>query len=322
MRHLRYFDDTLNQALTCTIGRVSLTCKYELYRIFRIVDNLRKAVEVGEVSTLVSSETTSETNHKGIRIDAFENFNHASGVTLVLNPVLTEVALDEVDKLVLHLLAHSPNFFIGHAEDRRPCGFLVLCIVEVLAEVLFVVFLPFRSSPSRHVNAFGNIRNMRFFRSITLPNALEHLLRYFAVQPANAVRFLASIQSEYAHRELFVSVGVLTPHVHKVLPRDTELVREFAHIFAEEAFFEVVVTCRHRSVHCIERSGANHFEGFVEVEMFFVNIVNKALQVKKSSVTFVAVVELVLDAEALEHKHATNTKHIFLFDAVFPVTTI
>ena len=38
--------------------------------------------------------------------------------------------------------------------------------------------------------------------------------------------------------------------------------------------------------------------------------------------TFVAVVELRVDAEFLEHQHTTDTEHILLFDTVFPVAAI
>ena len=64
------FDDSLNQSLTCAV-RVSLTCKQELYRIIGVVHNLRQTVQVGEqqVRTLISSETTPETNQQRIRVN-------------------------------------------------------------------------------------------------------------------------------------------------------------------------------------------------------------------------------------------------------------
>ena len=70
-RTTRDFNDTLNQALACSIVRVSFTCKQELYRIIRIVHDLRKTIQVGEqqVCTFVSSKTTAETNQQCVRID-------------------------------------------------------------------------------------------------------------------------------------------------------------------------------------------------------------------------------------------------------------
>ena len=78
----------------------------------------------------------------------------------------------------------------------------------------------------------------------------------------------------------------------------------------------------HGSVHSVERSGANHFEGYIEVEVLFLHIVHQTLEVEQSGVAFVAVIELGLDAEFFEHQHAADTEHIFLLDAVFPVATI
>ena len=65
---------TLDQALTSTISWVSLTCKQEDNRMLWIVNNLAETLKVGEqqVSTLVSSETTTETNNKSVRIHALE----------------------------------------------------------------------------------------------------------------------------------------------------------------------------------------------------------------------------------------------------------
>ena len=53
---------------------MSLTGKEELNRTLRVVDNLRQTVEVCEeqVSTLVGSKTTAETNDKGVAVDALK----------------------------------------------------------------------------------------------------------------------------------------------------------------------------------------------------------------------------------------------------------
>ena len=65
------FDNTFDQPLSCSIVRVSLTCKQELYRIVRIVHNLRKTFQISkqQVRTFVSSKTTTETDQQCIRID-------------------------------------------------------------------------------------------------------------------------------------------------------------------------------------------------------------------------------------------------------------
>ena len=74
LRTLRDVVNVLDEALTSTVSRVSLTCKEELYRVVRIVDNLCQTIEVREeeMSTLVSSEATSETNDERIGVNLVE----------------------------------------------------------------------------------------------------------------------------------------------------------------------------------------------------------------------------------------------------------
>ena len=57
--------------------RVSLTGEQELYRIVRVVHNLSQTVEVSEqqVSTFVSSKTTTETDQQRIGIDLIHQRN-------------------------------------------------------------------------------------------------------------------------------------------------------------------------------------------------------------------------------------------------------
>ena len=57
--------------------RVSLTGEQELYRIVRVVHNLSQTVKVSEqqVSTFVSSKTTTETNQQCIRVDLIHQRN-------------------------------------------------------------------------------------------------------------------------------------------------------------------------------------------------------------------------------------------------------
>ena len=68
LRHLRDLDDAFNEVLTCTVGRVSLTCEQELDGMFRVVDYLVQTVEVAEQQgrTFVCCETACETDGKYI----------------------------------------------------------------------------------------------------------------------------------------------------------------------------------------------------------------------------------------------------------------
>ena len=163
---------------------------------------------------------------------------------------------------------------------------------------------------------------MAFFPGVAFPDAGEHFLRNLAVKPAYTVGFLTGVEREYAHGEAFVGVGVFASHVHEVVPRYAEFCGIFAHVFSEESFVEVVVTCGHRSVDGVKRRCADYFEGGVEIKPVFVDIIDEALEIEQGCVTFVAVIELAADAEFLEHQHAADTEKIFLLDAVLPVAAI
>ena len=75
---LAYLIDLLDKTLTCSIGRMSLTCIEELYGIVRIVHYLAQALQVSkeQVSTLISSKSASETDKQGIGIDLIHQRYH------------------------------------------------------------------------------------------------------------------------------------------------------------------------------------------------------------------------------------------------------
>ena len=93
-----------------------------------------------------------------------------------------------------------------------------------------------------------------------------------------------------------MSVGVLTTHVHQVIPCDTQLGGELAHVASEEVLVEVVVTCRNRSVNGVERRSAHHLQRLLEVQALVLNVVNQALQVEQCGMALVAVINLRFDA--------------------------
>ena len=163
---------------------------------------------------------------------------------------------------------------------------------------------------------------MALFPGITLPDSGEHLLGHLAVEPANAVGLLAGVQGEDAHREALVGVRILAAHVHKVIPGDTELRGELTHILAEQTLVEVVVTGGDGSVDGVEAGSAYQFEGYVEVKVLLLHVVDQALEVEQRGVPFVAVVELGIDAELLEHQDAADTEKILLLDTVLPVAAV
>ena len=233
---------------------MGLAGEYELNGEILVVDNLREALKVGEkqVGTLVGGEATGKADDEGVGVDFVDNFHHGRGITLVGEPFLLEIALHEVDELVLHRAAHVPDFLVLYLEDTFPVFGVVGVLEHSRTEFLPIELLPLRGGPGGHVNAVGNVAHVAFLPVVALPDTGEHLLRHLAVEPAYAVGFLAGVESEHAHREALVGVGVLAAHVHQVVPGDAEFLGVFTHIFAEETFVEIVVAGRHGGMDGIE----------------------------------------------------------------------
>ncbi len=233
---------------------MSLAGEYELDGELLVVHDLGQTVEVGEeeMGAFVCCEAASKADDEGIGIDAVNDVHHCRRIALIGEPLFFEVAANEVDEFVFELDAHVPDFFIGDVEDAFPCLGVVLMLEYLWAELVHVEVFPLACGPCGHVDAICDISYMAFFPAVAFPDASEHLFRHFAVEPRYAVCFLACVEREYTHGEAFVSVGVLAAHVHEVVPADAEFGRVFAHVFAEESFVEVVVTCRYGSVDGVE----------------------------------------------------------------------
>ena len=314
----------LDEALTTTIGGVRLTCEEELYGVLGVVDDTLQTLEVGEeeVRTLVGSEATTEADDQSVGVDTFEDGYRRLGVAAVADPLLAVEGADMLDETELDSLVRLPDGLVGELLDLRPGSFLGLLLDEVLAEVLRVELLPLSRGPRRQVDAVGDVADVQLFGEEALPDGGEHLLRDTTVQQAHAVGFLTGIQCEDAHRELLVALGILTAEADEVMPRDAETPRDVAEVLAEELLVEVVVTSGDGRVTGVDRGGADELESFVEGKTFALDVVQEALYAHEGSVTFVHVVDVLRDAEAVEEEHTTDTEEVLLLHTVLPVTAI
>ena len=171
--------------------------------------------------------------------------------------------------------------------------------------------------------AVCNVSHVVFFGEISFPYSVEHLLAYLAVQQADTIDFLTGIAKESGHAELLaVIVGICTSHANELVPCDTKFFRIRTKVLAKQAFVEIVVPCRNRSMHRVQRRRTYEFKGLIERELPFLHIVNKALNVAECGMSFVAMVYILFDTEFLKHKNATNTQKILLLQTVFPITAI
>ena len=195
LRLLRDVVDALDESLASPVGRVSLACEDELYGIVGVVDNLGKAFEVGEeeVCALVGCEASCEAYEQGVRVNLVKQAYNAAWVALILEPVLAEAFADVVDEFRLEEHARFPDDFVWHVVDFLPNALVRLVVEEVCVEELVMYAAPFACAPCWVVYAVCDVSYMAFFGEISLPDAAEHLLRHFAVEPAYAVHFLAGV---------------------------------------------------------------------------------------------------------------------------------
>ena len=314
----------LDEALTTTVGGVCLTREEELYGVLGVVDDALQTLKVSEeeVRTLVGSEATTEADEQGVGVDTFEDGYRRLGITAVVEPLLAVEGADMLDETELDSLVCLPDCLVGELLDLRPGSFLGLLLDEVLAEVLRIELLPLSRGPRRQVDAVGDVADVQLFGEEALPYGGEHLLRYTTVQQAHTVGFLTGIQCEDAHGELLVALGILTAEADEVVPRDAETPRDVAEVLAEELLVEVVMASGDGRVAGVDRGGADELESFVEGKTFALDVVQEALYAHEGSVTFVHVVDVLRDAEAVEEEHTTDTEEVLLLHAVLPVAAI
>ena len=113
---------------------------------------------------------------RALGVDAVKNLHDCRGITLVGEPLLLEVAAYKVDKLVLKLCAHSPDFVILNLEDTIPGLGVALVGKHLFAELIGIESLPFAGGPGRHVHTVGHITYVAFLPRVALPQTGKHLL--------------------------------------------------------------------------------------------------------------------------------------------------
>ena len=82
------------------------------------------------------------------------------------------------------------------------------------------------------------------------------------------------------------------------------------------------MTRGHGGVDGIERRCAHQLQSHVERQSVALHVVHQTLQVEQGGVTLVAVIQLCVDAELVEHYDTADTEQILLLDAVLPVAAI
>ena len=274
------------------------------------------------MSALVGGETASETNKQGIRVDFLHKADHAAGVSLILQPALAELLSNVIYELGLQGHASTPDFCIGHIVDCVP-DFLVALVSKVTGiEMLGIKLTPFGSTPGGEVYAIGDVAHMTFFGEVAAPDMLEHFLGNFTVEPADAIDLLRGVAGKCTHAELLSMVlGIGASQTDELIPGNAQQLRIAAHVFAEKTFVEVIVAGRNGCVNGVQRGCTNKFHSLVESETL-TDVVHEALDVAQGGVAFVAMVNVLLDAELLQQQHTADTEQDFLLQTVLPVAAV
>ena len=159
LRHTANLNNTLNQALSCAVGRVRFTGEQELYRIIRVIHQFVQTLQIREqqVSTFVGCKTASKTDNQGLRVHLVECTNDASRITLALHPVLAELHLDIVNQFLFQHHTRCPYLLIRNIGIGLPHIEVRLVFPPAFREFSVIDLFPLRSGPSRHMHTVGHI---------------------------------------------------------------------------------------------------------------------------------------------------------------------
>ena len=189
-------------------------------------------------------------------------------------------------------------------------------------EVFVIELTPLCCSPCGKVHTVGNVANVILLRIVTSPDRCEHLLAHPTMELTHTVYLLTSIASEDTHAEaLVVIIRILTTHTDELIPRDTQACRIVTHVLAEESLIEIVMSGRNRCVDSIQRRSTDKLHSLVECQAT-IYIVDQTLEIAESSMSFIAMVDLLLDAKFLQRQNTANTQENLLLQTILPVATI
>ena len=71
-------------------------------------------------------------------------------------------------------------------------------------------------------------------------------------------------------------------------------------IFSKQVLLKFIMTCRHRSMRSKQGGTSNYFLGFGKDRLFMLDIISHPFQANKSTVAFVAVVEIRFDPQKFQ----------------------
>ncbi len=164
---------------------MGLSCKDELYRLLRVVDNFAETVKILEqqVRPLISSETPCKSDGQNIIPQSILYGNDLTWRIMVGRSRIRKPFLDLIDKFFPQSLPYVPYIFIGDTVYTLKAGFVIVVRLERFTEYLRMDSLPLVCSPGRIMHTVGNIAHMKLLRHISRPHIGENIFADLPVEP-------------------------------------------------------------------------------------------------------------------------------------------
>ena len=160
--HLGYVDNSLDQILTGLICWVCFSCKKELNRTIRVVDQVVQPFEVAEEqsSSFVCCKAAGESYGKDIVAQSLFNLNDLLWRVVIGSRGIAHVLLNGFNEFMAQVLSDTPDLIIRDFIDTIKAAFIVVVGFELLTEDLCMNLFPLRSSPCGVMDSVGDMANM------------------------------------------------------------------------------------------------------------------------------------------------------------------
>ena len=231
------------------------SCKNELYRPFRIINNPGQPLRVTEqkIGPLIGGKSPGKTYGEYLTAQAFLNLHDDPGIFQPFDSSPLNPGLDMQYHLIPQAVAKIPYFLVIHVVDFLPPIQIRLIFQKIISKILPVQITPFRGSPCRKMDTVGDISYMQFIRVITFPEILEHMLGHFPVQTAYSIDFLGQVNCQVTHGELFMVVfRMQASEPNELLPGNVQPVRIMGHIHSYQSFIKTIMPSRNRGMCGVE----------------------------------------------------------------------
>ncbi len=169
----------LNEGFTRPVGRMGFSCKDNLHRTFRIVQDAPQVFGVAEDQrgALISGEAPCETNNEGVAIQHVFKLGHLDGTFAQAQVVTLQIATGIIDQRLLPLQVCLPQLLVRNLCDCIPEIGFIHVIFPVVTQVAFEERAHLGCNPGRCMDAIRDIINRYLVSIYPWPQELPHVPR-------------------------------------------------------------------------------------------------------------------------------------------------